>query len=76
MARRGVFTMGRFSVVSRPISSSKNSARCEIWNVMSRPAFPAVSLPTFPAPQKIWRVTKCGVMRCAMRANGMARSMR
>ena len=26
-----VFTMGRLSVVSRPTSSSKKSARCVIW---------------------------------------------
>ena len=68
--------MGRFNVVSRPISSSKNSARWEIWKVMSRPALPAVSLPTLPAPAKIWRVTKCGVMRWAIRAKGTARSIR
>ena len=71
-----MLTMGRFSVVSRPISSSKNSARCDSWKRMSRPALAAVSLPTLPAPVKIWRVTKCGVMRCAIRAKGTARSMR
>ena len=35
-----------------------------------------VSLPTLPAPVKIWRVTKCGVIRWAIRAKGTARSMR
>ena len=42
--------MGRFSVVSRPISSSKNSARCEIWNVMSRPALPRRLAPDLSGP--------------------------
>ncbi len=67
--------MGRLRVVSKPTSSSKNSARCDSWKTMSLLA-PGVSVPTFPAPQKIWRVTKWGVMRWAMRAKGTARSIR
>ena len=40
------------------------------------PSWVAVSDPTFPAPAKIWRVTKCGVMPVTMRVNGVARSIR
>ena len=68
--------MGRFSVVSRPTSSSKKSARWLSWNGTSLVVRPGASLPTLPAPQKIWRVMKCGVMCWTMRGNGTARSIR
>ena len=45
-----VFTMGRFSVVSRPTVSSKNSARWEIWKATSLRSSAPVSDPTLPAP--------------------------
>ena len=55
-----VLTMGRFSVVSRPTSSSKKSARWLSWKGTCSADTPGASHPTLPAPQKIWRVTKCG----------------
>ena len=37
---------------------------------------PGASQPTLPAPQKIWRVTKCGVIWATMRPKGTSRAMR
>jgi len=47
-----VLMIGRLSVVSRPTSTSKKSARCEIWKPGVEPSWP---MPTRPAP-----VTICG----------------
>ena len=55
-----VLMMGRLSVVSRPTSTSKKSARWLIWKPASRPSWP---MPTRPAPETTWRLTKNGV-RC------------
>ena len=71
-----VLTMGRFSVVSSPTSSSKKSARWESWNGTSAALTPGASQPTLPAPQNTWRVTKWGVMWATMRPNGTSRAMR
>ena len=52
--------IGRLNVVSSPTSTSKKSARCEIWkSTLSAP----FSAPTLPAPVNTWRVTKKGI-RC------------
>ena len=45
-----VFTMGRFSVVSSPTSSSKKSARWVSWKLTSMPPVDEASEPTLPAP--------------------------
>ena len=45
-----VLTIGRLSVVSRPTSSSKKSARWVSWNGTWRLDTPMASLPTLPAP--------------------------
>ena len=71
-----VLTIGRFSVVSSPTSSSKKSARWLIWNGTCSADTPGASQPTLPAPQKIWRVTKCGVTWATMRPNGTSRAIR
>ena len=55
--------MGRFTIVSSPISVSKKSARCEIWYGTCSVPF---SEPTFPAPQKICRDTRKGIKRSAI----------
>ena len=49
-----VLMMGLLSVVSRPTSSSKKSARWLIWYRAGGRPF---SEPSFPDPVKIWRVT-------------------
>ena len=71
-----VLTIGRFSVVSRPTSSSKKSARWESWYGTWSFGTPGSSQPTLPAPVKIWRVTKCGVTWAAIRPNGVSRASR
>ncbi len=71
-----VLTMGRFSVVSRPTVSSKNSARWEIWKATWSRSSAPVSVPTLPAPAYTWRVTKCGTTPLITCAKGTARSMR
>jgi hypothetical protein len=71
-----VLTIGRFSVVSRPTSSSKKSARWLSWYGTARGSVPGSSQPTFPAPQKTWRVTKWGVIWVAMRPKGTSRASR
>ena len=55
-----VLTMGRFSVVSSPTISSKNSARCESWYSTVSESSAGVSVPTLPDPVKRVRDTKCG----------------
>ena len=45
-----VLMMGRLSVVSRPTSSSKKSARCVSWNGTESVRVPGASEPTLPAP--------------------------
>ena len=45
-----VLTMGRFNVVSSPTTSSKNSARCEIWYCTLSRSSAAVSVPILPEP--------------------------
>ena len=71
-----VLTIGRFSVVSRPTSSSKKSARCDSWKPTDALSTPTTSVPTLPAPQKIWRVTKNGMAWLTIRPKGTWRSMR
>jgi hypothetical protein len=71
-----VLTMGRFSVVSRPTSSSKKSARWESWNGTSALDVPGASQPTLPAPQNTWRVTKWGVTWATTRPKGTSRAIR
>jgi hypothetical protein len=66
-----VFTMGRFSVVSRPTSTSKKSARWLIWNGTSAMSN---SLPTRPAPTRICREMKKGVIWRTSSPKGVARS--
>ena len=65
--------MGRLSVVSRPTSTSKKSARWLIWNPLSRPSAPRL---TRPAPQTTCRETKNGVRWRTMSANGVDRLIR
>ena len=45
-----VLTMGRFSVVSRPTCSSKNSARWESWKSTVAAVVRRRLRPTLPAP--------------------------
>ena len=45
-----VLTIGRFSVVSRPTISSKNSARCEIWYSTVWASSAPVSVQPSPTP--------------------------
>ena len=71
-----VLTIGRFSVVSSPTSSSKKSARWLSWNGTSALGTPGDSLPTLPAPQKTWRVTKWGVIWLTSRPKGSSRARR
>ncbi len=68
-----VLMIGRFRVVSSPTSSSKKSARWVIWKSTDGRPF---SLPTFPEPVKICRVTKNAVSWCTMSPNGIIREMR
>lgn len=68
-----VLMMGRLSVVSRPTSTSKKSARWLIWKPSPRPSTP---IPTRPAPQTTWRETKNGVRCRTMSAKGVSRFMR
>ena len=68
-----VLMIGRFSVVSRPTSTSKKSARWLIWKPSFRPSAP---WPTRPAPQTTCRDTKNGVRFRTMSANGVARRIR
>ena len=68
-----VLMIGRLSVVSRPTSTSKKSARWLSWNPVPRPSAP---IPTRPAPVNTWRVTKNGVRFLTMSANGVERRMR
>ena len=68
-----VLMIGRLSVVSRPTSTSKKSARWLIWKPSSRPSAPR---PTRPAPQTTCRETKNGVRCRTMSANGVARLIR
>src|ERR671913_255734 len=65
-----VLMIGRLSVVSRPTSTSKKSARWETWKAASRPSWP---MPTRPAPVTTWRLTKNGVRCRTMSPNGVAR---
>src|ERR1700753_1017323 len=65
-----VLMIGRWRVVSRPTSTSKKSARWLSWNPVPRPSAP---MPTRPAPQMTWRVTKNGGRWRAMSANGGGR---
>ena len=68
-----VLMMGRECIVSRPTSVSRKSARWETWySVYSR----LFSDPTLPAPVKIWRVTRKGIMYWTIRVKGQRRSMR
>ena len=68
-----VLMIGRLSVVSRPTSTSKKSARWLIWKPSSRPSAPR---PTRPAPQTTCRDTKNGVRCLTMSANGVDRFIR
>ena len=68
-----VLMIGRLSVVSSPTSTSKKSARWLIWKPCSRPSWP---MPTRPAPQITWRLTKNGVRCRTMSANGVERRIR
>ena len=68
-----VLMMGRLSVVSRPTSTSKKSARWLIWNPAPRPSAP---IRPGPAPQITWRVTKNGRRYPTMSANGVDRRIR
>ena len=68
-----VLMIGRLRVVSRPTSTSKKSARWLIWKPCSRPSWP---IPTRPAPQMTWRLTKNGVRCRTMSANGVERRIR
>jgi hypothetical protein len=65
--------IGRFSVVSRPTSTSKKSARCESWKPCVRLSVP---IPTRPEPATTCRVTKNGISPRMMSMNGVRRSMR
>ena len=71
-----VLMMGRLSVVSRPTSSSKKSARWVSWNGTSSVRMPGASEPTLPAPVKTWRVTRWVVAWATIRPNGTVRSTR
>ncbi len=68
-----VFTIGRFSVVSSPTSTSKKSARWLSWKPVPRPSCP---VPTRPAPHITWRVTKNGTRWRTSEANGVSRAHR
>ena len=68
-----VLMIGRFSVVSRPTSTSKKSAREDSWKPWVRPSVP---IPTRPAPAKTCRVTKNGIRPRMMSMNGVFRSIR
>jgi hypothetical protein len=68
-----VFTIGRFSVVSRPTSSSKKSARELSWKSTDAAPF---SEPTLPAPVNTCRLTNHGSRVRTSVANGTARSTR
>ena len=68
-----VLMMGRLSVVSRPTSTSKKSARWLIWKPEPRPSAP---MPTRPAPQITCRETKNGTRNLTMSANGVPRRIR
>ena len=70
-----VLTIGRFSVVSSPTISSKNSARCDSWYCTVSASSAAVSVPTLPEPVKSVRDTKCGTTPSITLANGTARSI-
>ena len=68
-----VLMMGRFSVVSRPTSSSKKSARWLSWKGTAGRPF---SLPTLPAPANTCRVTRKAVRCATMSPKGTARAIR
>ena len=68
-----VLMIGRFSVVSRPTSTSKKSARLESWNPWPRPSCPR---PTRPAPVNTCRVTKNGISASTTALKGVRRSIR
>jgi hypothetical protein len=61
--------IGRFSMVFKPTSTSKKSARWLIWKPSSRTSAPR---PARPARQATWRDTKAGVNLASTR-NGVAR---
>ena len=70
-----VLKRGRWAVVLIPMRSSKKSARWESW----KPGWtspPLVSMPTLPAPQKICRVTKKGMVARITVSRGMLRGKR
>ena len=68
-----VLMIGRLSVVSRPTSTSKKSARWLIW----KPSLAAVLADADPAgAETTWRETKNGVRCRTMSANGVARRIR
>ena len=70
-----VLTIGRFSVVSSPTISSKNSARCDSWYCTVSASSAGVSVPTLPEPVKSVRDTKCGTTPSITLANGTALSI-
>jgi hypothetical protein len=65
--------IGRLSVVSRPTSTSKKSARWDSWKPW---VLPSVPIPTRPAPAKTCRVTKKGTSPRMISMNGVFRSIR
>ena len=68
-----VLMIGRLSVVSRPTSTSKKSARCDSWKPSVRPSVP---MPTLPEPANTCRVTKNGTRPRMISMNGVFRSIR
>ena len=68
-----VMMIGRFSVVSRPTSTSKKSARWDSWKPCVRPSMP---MPTLPSTSNTCRVTKNGIRPRMMWMNGVFRSIR
>ena len=65
--------MGRFSVVSRPTSTSKKSLRWLIWKPAVRESCP---MPTLPDPVITWRATKKGMRWRTISLKGVSRRMR
>ena len=71
-----VFTMGRRFIVSMETSTLKKSARCEIWKTPGCGGVFSPSMPILPAPAKIWRVIRKGMLPATIRSQGVSRDMR